>query len=432
MKKKAGKGRIAAALILLAVVCVFAVFASGVKIDFIENYTYNFKINMLAIAKHFNISLSEPMMEFLQDLPGQESEPSDDEQTSAESEAEPETDNGDSITEVEFKDVAPKDGDARSNPVALESASTYKYAQYRDYIICANETSVLAFSKSGKSLWAIGIHMSEPILSVNGDYYMIAERGGTKIALFDGKKQLFQTEADGKIKTAKLSDNGDIVVVSDKQYYKGAVIVINKNGDRVFSWNSGKDSILSADIASGSRRIAVSFLNTESGADSRVEIFNITNGKSESDTVLEGSVVYDVNFLGEVINVFADNMILGMSKSGKTVWESSYNERKLLHYRAEETGNKLLLVDNNNTSELEILTNRGKQKAVISVEKMPDCMDIRSGKIAYNNGRDIIISSLSGKSKKKHTCPREIRDVYVTGSNSVVVVYSSGLDFIDF
>ncbi|MEE0944721.1 MAG: DUF5711 family protein [Clostridia bacterium] len=431
MKKKGGKSRIIAAVLLLVAVCVFAVFASGIRIGFVENYMYNFKMNMLALARHFNVELSEPTLEFLQDLSTPEPMPIvEDEPTSAPVESEIET--VEDIPDIEFEDIAPDESDAESHPVALESASTYKYSQYRDYILCVNETSIIAFDKSGKTLWAVGIHMSEPILSVSGNYYMIAERGGKKIALFDGKKQVFQTEADGKIKTAKLSENGDVVVVSDKEYYKGAVIVINKKGDKVFSWNSGTDSILDADIASGSRRVAVSFLNTESGAKSRVEIYNISNGEKESSTDFDGSIVYDVNFLGEVLNVFADDKVAGMSQRGKVLWESSYTERELLHYRAEDSGYKLMLVDNNNVSEIEILTGRGRQKALITAEKMPDCMDIRSGRIAYNIGRDLILSGFSGRHKKIHTCPREIRDIYVMDNDHVVVIYSSGLDFIDF
>ncbi|MBS7298418.1 MAG: PQQ-binding-like beta-propeller repeat protein [Eubacteriales bacterium] len=427
MKKK---GRVILAILMLFAVCVFAVFASGIKIGFIENYTYNFKMNILGLVRHFNIELSEQTIEFLQDLPSPEPAQVTNEPLPTPVESNIET--VEDIPDVEFEDIAPDESKSHNTPVAIESAYTYKYSQYRDYILCVNETSVLAYNRSGKSLWAIGIHMSDPILSVSGNYYMIAERGGRKIALFDGKKQVFQTEADGEIKTAELSENGDIVVVSDKEYYKGAVIVINRKGDKVFSWNSGHDSIIDADIASGSRRVAVSFLNTEIGANSRVEIFNISNGKSEAKTSFDGSIVYDVDFLGEVLNVFADDKVCGVSQRGKILWEKIYTERELLHHRAEDSGYKLMLVENNNVSEIEILTGRGGQKSLITAEKMPDCIDIRSGRIAYNIGRDLILSGFSGRHKKIHTCPREIRDVYVMDNDHAMVVYSSGLDFIDF
>lgn len=431
MKKKGGKGRIIAMVLLLAAVSVFAVFASGIRIGFIENYTYNFKINMLALARRFDIELSDKTIEFLQDLSTPEPAPIVEDEPEKEA-VESQIETVEDIPDVEFEDIAPDESDATSKPVALESATSFKYSQYRDYIICVNDTSIIAYDKSGKSLWAVGIHMSDPILSVSGNYYMVAERGGKKIALFDGKKQVYQTTSDGKIKTAKLSENGDVVVTTDKEFYKGAVIVINKKGDRVFDWSSGTDSILDADIASGSRRVAVSFINTESGVKSRVEVYNISNGHKEASTEFDGSIIYDVNFLGEVLNVFADDRVSGMSQRGKVLWESSYNEKKLIHYRAENNGYKLMLVDNNDVSELEVLTSRGRQKSTIIAEKMPDCMDIRSGRIAYNVGRDVILSSISGRHKKVHTCPREIRDIYVMDNDHVVVVYSSGIDFIDF
>lgn len=431
MKKKGAAGRIAAVIILLLGVCVFAVLASGIRIEFIENYSYNFKMNMLALTKHFGIELSEPVQDYLQDLSTPEPAPIQ----SDEPEPEPVESNietAEDIPDVEFAELTVDNQDVKSTPVALESASTSKYACYRGYMLSVNATSVIAFDSAGKNLWAIGIHMSDPILDVGGNYYMIAERGGRKIALFDGRKQVFEVEADGNIKTASISDNGDIVVVSDKEYYKGAVIVINKKGDRIFSWNSGTDSILDADIAAGSRRLAVSLLSTESGANSRIEIFDISTGKNEAETLFNGSIVFDVDFLGEVLNVFADNKVCGVSQRGKVLWETDYSQRHLLHYRAENSGYKLLLVDNQNSAELEVLTGRGKQKSLILAENMPDCMDLRSGLIAYNSGRDVVFSGLSGKHKKTATCPREIRDIYIVDNDHVMVVYNSGLDFIEF
>ena len=434
MKEKGGAGKIAAVLLLLAAVCLFAVLASGTKISFLENYSRNFKMNILALTNRFGIELSEPAKEYLQDIAPKVdvsenavvAEP--DEQQTAPSTIE----NTEDIPEVEFDEASFADKNVKTNPVALEDASSAKYARYRGYMLCVSPTSVIAFNADGNSLWAIGIHMSDPILSVGGNYYMIAERGGTKAALFDGKKLLYETEADGAIKTATVSSNGDITIVSDKEYYKGAVIVINKNGDRVFSWSSGSDSIVCADIAAGSRKLAVALLNTENGAKSRVQLFDITKGESTAETVFENSVVFDVDFLGEVLNVFADDKVCGVSQRGKILWEADYSERKLIHTRADSSGYKLLMVDNDNTTELEVLTGRGKQKAVIGTDSVPDCIDISSGLIAYNLGRDIVLSGLSGKQKKVCSCTREIRSVHIIDANNVMVVYNSGLEFIKF
>lgn len=430
MKEKGGVGKIFAVLGLLAAVCLFAVLASGTRISFIENYSRNFKMNILALTNRFGIELSEPIREYLQDI--------DEEvivDNAAPEEAEPQNEEKPEetkIPEVEFNGENYSEKNVKTYPVAFEDASSAKYALYRGYMLCVNSTSVIAFDSRGEVLWAIGIHMSDPILSVDGNYYMVAERGGTKAALFDGKKMLYETEADGAIKTATVSSNGDIAIVSDREYYKGAVIVVNKNGDRIFSWSSGSDSIMCADIAAGSRSLGVSLLNTESGAKSRVLIFDIKSGKNTSECTLENSVVFDVDFLGEVLNVFADDKVCGISQRGKILWEADYSERKLMRSRADNSGYKLMMADNNNTTELEVLTSRGKQKSVIAVDTVPDCIDIHSGLIAYNSGRNIVLTGLSGKNKKIYSCTREIRAAHIIDADNVMVVYNSGLEFIKF
>ncbi len=438
MKKKGGAGRIFAIVFLLFAVCVFALFASGAKISFIENYSYNFKMNILALTRHFGIELSEPVQEFLQDLSTPEPAAAEDVVAEPEADSVSEKDTEQekpavsAVPDVELTEPESGNKDTENHPVALEDASSAEYGSYRGYFLCVSETAVMAFDTDAQSLWAVGIHMSNPILRISGNYYMIAERGGRKIMAFDGKRLLFEAEADGNIKSASISSNGDIAVVSEKEYYKGAVIVINKNGDRIFSWNSGSDAVIDADISSGTRRLAISLLNTENGALSRVLLFDISKTDSYAQLEFSGSVVFDVKFLGGVLNVFADDKICGVSQKGKILWESDYTERKLLHYRTDDSGYKLIMSDNSNVPELEVLNARGKRRALIAAETMPEYMDIGHGMIAYNSGRELKFGTVSAKREKVHVCTRDIRDIYIIDSNNAVVVYNSGLDFIKF
>lgn len=430
MKKNNGAGRIVALILVLLAMAVFAVFSSGIKIDFIENYSYNFRINLLALGKKFGIEFSEPVQDFLQDLPDKEVQEEQIQNDLNIEEAVPE--NAEDIKEVEFEEPELENKRIKNNPVALENSQTAEFAEYRGYLLCVNPTAVIAYDKDGNVMWTQGIHMNNPILSVSGNYYMIAERGGRKIALFDGKKRIYQTEAEGAVKTASVSANGDVVVTSDKEYYKGAVLVINKNGDRVFSWNSGVYPILDADIASGSRNIAVSLMNTEHGANSVVYFFEIVNGEKISEVPFENSLVFDLEFLNEILNVFADNKVVGVSQRGKILWEAEYEDRKLLSYENEDNGYKLLMLDNNNTLEMEFLTNRGRVKSTILAETAPEFADIKSGLVAYGTGRELLLSAFSGRQKKTYSAPKEICGVYILDNNYVVAVYNHGLDFIKF
>ncbi len=432
MKSKKATGRIIAMVLVSIAVALFAIFASGIKIGFVENYTYNFKLNILALGQKIGIEFSEPVREYLEDLPEQyipeETPPAD----ITIDETQPESDDTEEIEEVEFIEPQFENKKIKSKPLALENASSAKFAEYRGYLLCVSPTSIIAFDKDSNVLWTHGIHMNNPILRVSDNYFMIAERGGVKIALFDGKKQIFETEADGAIKTADLSRNGDVVITSEKEFYKGAVIVINKNGERVFSWNSGTYPILDADICEGSRRLAVSFLNAENGADSIVDIFEISNGEKISMTEFKNSIAFDVDFLKDVLNVFSDNKVTGLSQKGKIIWESIYDDRRLISATYEDDGYKMLLVDNNNAHEIEFLSAKGKVKALLTAETKPAFCDIHSGFVAYGSERELILSSVSGKHKKVYSAPKEICGIYIIDNSNIVAVYNSGLDFIEF
>lgn len=94
----------------------------------------------------------------------------------------------------------------------------------------------------------------------------LAEKGSSKLYLFRGKKKLWEFSNENPIISADVSENGDVVITSDKAHSKGVVTVFNRKGETVFQWNSGKYEVLDADISPASRHLAVSLLNTESGA----------------------------------------------------------------------------------------------------------------------------------------------------------------------
>ena len=438
MRKNKATGKIIAMLLVIVTVTVFAVFASGIRIGFIENYTYNFKLNILALGKKMGIEFSEPVRTFLEDLPEQyeEAENTPDVEGQAVTDEgvgeEVQADETEIIEEVEFTEPDIKNKKIKSVTIALENAASAVYSSYRGYLLCVSPTSIIAFDKNSKVLWTCGIQMNNPVLKVNGNYFMIAEHGGKKVALFDGKKRLFEAEADGAIKTADLSADGDITLTTEKEYYKGAVIVINKSGERIFAWNSGTYPILDADICEGSRKLAVAFLNTENGADSVVDIFEISNGERERRVDFKNSIAFDVNFLGDVLNVITDNKISGISQRGKVLWESDYSERKLLSFVCKDDGSKLLLIDNNNTNELELLSARGKVKSLLITETSPECSDMKSGFVAYGAERELVFSTASGKQKHVYSAPKEICGIYIIDNDNVVAVYNSGIDFIEF
>ena len=88
------------------------------------------------------------------------------------------------------------------------------------------------------------------------------------------------------------------------------------------------------------------------------------------------------------------------------------------------------MFDNNNAAEITLITGGGRERSITTSEVLPDLVDIHDGYIAYNNGRDLIFSTLSGKIQSRYMCSRDIQKLYILDSSNVLVVYSSSLEFV--
>ena len=76
-------------------------------------------------------------------------------------------------------------------------------------------------------------------------YIAIAAKNGTQLSLYKDNELLFSLDTDNKILSCDVSERGDIALITERSAYKGAVIVINKRGEEIFSWASGVNYITS-------------------------------------------------------------------------------------------------------------------------------------------------------------------------------------------
>ena len=268
--------------------------------------------------------------------------------------------------------------------------------------------------------------MQSPQVTVRGEYVLINETGAKKIILYKGRRQIFEATTEGNIITADLSKNGDVVAVTEKEYYKGQVVVLNRDGKVIFAWDSGSYNILDAAISAG-RRVAVSLLNTDVGADSFVMCLDVNGNEKYRTENFSNSIIFELEFDGEKLNAVADNRSVGISKSGKTLWEYDYGEKLLVNYDIAKNGSKLLLFENSGVSEIVVLSAGGKAYEPIKTESKPSCVSIKSDRIAYNSGRDVVISTFKGKGVKRATCTADIKQAHILDDNKIFCVYNSSI-----
>lgn len=425
--------------LFLAVLCLcgavlFAAVQSGMNVPFLHTYSVNFKQNIIGICNTLHIPLPVELQLYLSDTSVPEPKPTMMPATEQEALEK-------ALGYSEQEEVVPQEGTAElttkeavtyssndARPIAFDAAENAMYAEYNDSILAVSETHYQAYSKGGKLLWDIPIQMQSPSLVVRGKYVLINERGSKKVSLYKGKNELFTIKTPENIITADLSPKGDIVAITDKEHFKGQVMVINKSGQTIFAWDSGSYNILDAAI-SKDRRVSVSLLNTDSGADSFITCFGV-DGKTKFKTDnFENSLIFDLEYIGDRLNAIADNRSLGLNKKGKILWDYDFSGKTLQNYAIAKNGSKFLLFKSGGSGEIIILSAGGKVYSPIVPETIPDAVSIKSDYIAYNSGRDVIITDFKGKKFLKATCDSNIKQLFAIGPKNVFCVYSSSIQF---
>ena len=430
MNKKSGFWKIFFVVVCLCVASVFALIESGKTPSFVVNYKNNFKRNISGICAYLGIELPIETQLYLDDMSEPEPKPqmipaSEDEQKKVD------------LPDYEEDIVQPKEGDAdftvqetakmqKNLPTAFAAAENTKFANYGNGIVCANETEYSRYKSDTKLLFTEKIQMQEPILKVSDEYVLISETGGKKISLYKGKKLMFSAETEGNILTADLSAKGDVVAVTQKEYYKGQVVVFNKKGKKIFVWDSGSYSILDASI-SKQRKVAISLLSTDEGASSIIQIFDVKGREICKTDAFTNTVFFDSAFCGENLLLISESKCISMTEKGKIRWEYAFDGRKIKMSVLFANGNRAILFDNEGIGEIVVLKANGKAYAPIKTENMPDTININSRFVAYNNGRNAVLTNYNGKRVLSAECSGDIKQIYITASDKVFCVYGTSI-----
>lgn len=314
--------------------------------------------------------------------------------------------------------------------ISFDGASDSKFVRYGDGVLCAATNYICYINTNGEVVWEKNVAVTDPILKAEGDYFLLAQRGGTKFTMYKGETAVVDKNSDDNILTANVSSEGDVILVTNKAGFKGAVAVYNRRGDNAFEWSSGSSSIISADIAAGSRKVAVSLLNTESTVKSSVYLFDMRQTESYAKQEFNDSIIYTVDFKEKSLNILADNAFIGMNLNGKITHRIDYGDSEVTRASLTDDGSKAILFTGTNIPMLNVYNKNGKLKKTVSLDKVPDYAYINDDNIVYNLDREIIMGKINRKIPYKYTAIMDIKGIVPVDDNSFMVIYSNSVSMV--
>lgn len=314
--------------------------------------------------------------------------------------------------------------------ISLGDVSGTEFEPYNNGILYASMNHLSFVDNTGNVVWEMDTAIVDPIIDAKGNYILLAEKGRNKICLYNDRKLVYDVDDPDNIMAAKVSSNGDVVAVTDKSSYKGGISVYNKSGAQIFSWASGSDTVMSADISAASRCVAVSLLNTEVTAKTTIQLFNVNETKSYAKVDIDDTVIFDMEFTGDTLSAFGDNRIVGISAKGKLIYDNTFENVQLTHCAIDDDGNKLLSFDDGNIPMLNMYSKKGTLKESVTLTGVTDFIDINGRDVLYNIGRDVYFGRINSKDITKYTATMDIKDLLVISDNVFVIVYSNSFEVV--
>jgi len=175
--------------------------------------------------------------------------------------------------------------------------------------------------------------MNQPAIASSGKYGIIFDIGGTIVRVFNSTQVLSSVEANGKVVSASINQNGWFCIVTqDGGGYRGVVTVYNNNGVDVFRAHIGSGFVLSAAVSPDNKNLAIlSF--TETG--SRITFYDNIDSEDEPAYRFDysGGLILEISHLpnGDIL-AFSADLLFVVDSDGNREILYVYHENRLGGY----------------------------------------------------------------------------------------------------
>lgn len=296
-------------------------------------------------------------------------------------------------------------------------------------VVCAKSNYMCRYSNRGKLLWELGTNVANPIISASGKYIAVASDGGTTVNLYKNDKLQFSIEIENTVNACGVSERGDVVLITERAAYKGAVMVINRYGEEIFSWSSGVNYITAATI-SKQRVLSVALVDTSETVNSYVMMFDVSAPDPFAGIELQNTLVFDLFNNGKLFFATGDNSITAMNESCSLKYDKRFDDVYISHAAEDEYGNRIVAFTDNNIPILNLYSADGRLASSAVIENNPDLVDVFKSTVLYIYERDIVCGRAQADNKAVYTAPMAIKKALLLNSKSYVIIYENCIEFV--
>lgn len=328
--------------------------------------------------------------------------------------------------------------------ISLENYDNSNIFAYSKYIAILKDNTLTTYNSSGKIEAENNIQITNPIMTSNGKYLIIAEQDSSKIYLLKDNNIRWEKTLEGNISRISVNSSGYSTIILKGTAYKSVVLLLDDSGNEMFKYYMSSTIAVDASISEDNKYVGIAEVNTSGTLmQSNIKILSIAKAKENPTEAIVytynaplNSLVLNIKYQNKnklvceydnEIHVIKDNVDTKLT-------DINTDQEKITYYSIELDNNIVKNVEENaslfatNTA-IKIINSTTQKENTYKFEGVIKEMYCCGSKIALNLGSEIHFVDTNGWLIKKYTSNQEVRKIVI--SNEVAgIIYRNKIELI--
>lgn len=310
-----------------------------------------------------------------------------------------------------------------------------EFIVYKDTIVKVTRDYIKGLNKKGEEQWMLQTILNDPMVRTNGTDLLVGDRGGKTLFLINGKTVKWETKLQNNLVDMHLNDRGYIALIHEAQGYKGAVTVMDSQGNEFFTrYIAEKKFPVGAKVSASGKTVAINSIDISDVTVATCIDFGDINGQDFISRLRPDVLLASMFFVNnEELLLAGDNFLVCYDKDREEKWSLDYKNSRI--YSVYPVSTKYAAVACSDISgesvqgaaptEIQILDNEGRKTASYHLDGNVSNMAAEGDMIAVNTGKEVHFINDRGTLVKKYVSKSEVEKVSFFNSQEALVITKS-------
>lgn len=315
-----------------------------------------------------------------------------------------------------------------SYPISLSGTETYNSSAKNGYYFTLNNSSLQAFSNSGKKTLSVVHGFEKPILKTSETRALVFDQGGNSVIVYNLHSEKNNKTFEENILCAAISRCGTYAVATTSESYAGVVSVYDKNDKLLYEWYSATDLINNVALSPNGKKLAVSTVNSKGGElEANVYVLKYDSATPVFSQKYSGEAVYSLENSGNRGFMIISSQKIEFVKWGRfktKVHESDY-EINIFRNNGSQTVAVFNRSSNRTDNKICVFSSSGELKYEIEYNGLISDISVYGNHIYCMNDSQITVIDKQGEVILSPQISFGGEKLIVLSSNKVAVITDS-------